>query len=790
MNDIPVPENEASQPMFIAPDYSPSLASDEAPTFISSPTTTASPQDPDVVEEPGDGDSGDSDPGVVEGGARVQLLHLPDDGEPLTISNLTGKLPVVSRGADRSKVVTALTQNEDYRATPNSGHAIARAVTDPDRLRLILHHDLTTRSVTETATLLIASVVVWLTHLLPLLQPRVAAAASEERAPIIDGDLDEDGKALGLLRFTFEDLAHLRRYLINVITMTLKAGGDYGTSILVKGVVQPGLTFPACIQIGDDPNEVFYTVGLADGITRFSRSWEELLPVLNPTVNWVKADAATKATAIVDALLTMGRGRELNVRYANGKDQVRQTLLAKHLVGVTDTGHTESAIRVEHTLVQPTNLVLAVSPLGGSTLKPKRVMSEGLGAAVAGIHTEQKPWEVEASTHETVTRALRLAGDADDLDPDVVSVALGAMQVPAQAPQGDLNLMRAVWLVSHLLSGDGRWYLRKHLRIVMSRTRIMRLHSYLASVIDVPWRKEKATSLKQARRAWSNGSPVPKGLAEKEWMPVVADSYKDLVERAWGGDHNAKMTVVVAGGIALVTDQLLTANTGSKEESDKVPFRANVDTVVEGLASRREGLYLLAHVADQFESDRAAYNSYTEAERVANRDLRDQTYLITALSEDDPAQTEGDQHRQQTDLVELTEYIVVSWSDPDRARAAEEKRGKKRERERDGRRPIKPTPEQSAAALRYDVRSLITRLDNTVAQLISLGVANTLLTDLLGDADDLTALRGQVGQIGGRLYDPILAKHSGNLAPGDPDDHDDHDDVPDAESDLDSDGGL
>jgi hypothetical protein len=105
------------------------------------------------------------------------------------------------------------------------------------------------------------------------------------------------------------------------------------------------------------------------------------------------------------------------------------------------------------------------------------------------------------------------------------------------------------------------------------------------TLIDLPWRHAKQDTRQQAQRAWKNGGPIPHELLGLDWDPVPTKDFTKLVPLAMAGDDDAKYTLQVAGGIALVTDKLLLSNTGSALASEQVPFRSNVNEVVTNLGN-------------------------------------------------------------------------------------------------------------------------------------------------------------------------------------------------------------
>ncbi|MCE0445590.1 hypothetical protein LT493_12835 [Streptomyces tricolor] len=131
------------------------------------------------------------------------------------------------------------------------------------------------------------------------------------------------------------------------------------------------------------------------------------------------------------------------------------------------------------------------------------------------------------------------------------------------APPGTA-LWRAVYLVSALTQPDLLELLKDQAKAIKGGKRMSMkgFGELLGPIIDLPWRAQKKLMTKQARNAWNNGGVLSNDVA-RAWTPVPTDDFTTLIEPAMKGDYDARRTLAVAGGVALIADKLLTRNVGS-----------------------------------------------------------------------------------------------------------------------------------------------------------------------------------------------------------------------------------
>ncbi|MFD0572223.1 hypothetical protein ACFQ0T_27215 [Kitasatospora gansuensis] len=305
---------------------------------------------------------------------------------------------------------------------------------------------------------------------------------------------------------------------------------------------------------------------------------------------------------------------------------------------------------------------------------------------LASVHLEFKEWDSAAQNVEVATRALKrvmqlgLGGwDKDELQV-VYGLAVGRTPV-ADLPTeyGDdtipgTALWRAVYLVHALTHPDLYGPIKEQSKAIKGERRMADkgFAGLLGPIVDQPWRSSKKDVTKQARNAWANGGVLTKDILTVPWKPLPTRDFTSLVDLARAGDEDARGTLAVAGGIALIADKLLTRNVGSALMAPKdkggVPFRADVNVVIGDLAmaDNEAGLWTLALAAQRFEADRLPRNSVTTRQIVRKPTaVPDSDYVHVVVDLSRPDRIARDAAGQP---VALTQWDVVWASDERRAR--------------------------------------------------------------------------------------------------------------------------
>ncbi|MBG0567825.1 hypothetical protein [Actinoplanes aureus] len=612
---------------------------------------------------------------------HVAAVSTPDDdrptliidGEPVAITNFRSELPPPAPAAGRVAFVKAA-QNDGLHLDDDGLHAVARALVDPHAAAAAVRSQLLTDEVVGPANLKALHGHVYLTEILPGLQPRAGAAASAVALPKVIGGLGPDKEPQATITLEFRDGGHLVEYLAQVVRQTRTMGRHYEASILTRRVSQPVLLHPGRIEF-EDGSPGFDVVVARDGLTRIMSSWAGLLPGLS---------ADELAAAIVKMLLATKSARKATdtqtSMHARGRAQVLQDLRARFAQGAA--GPSEDAIRIGQTLILPARVLISFESVGAAAVGAEYQFDDAVQALVASVHGEFEPWEGSAADAAAIQRALPRAVHDEAFDSDVAELAVGRHSVkdvpkifgpeyPATA------LWRAVLLASWFCAPTEFASLKRHLRDLLGVSRIYKKDyaEHLMTLIDLPWRYSKAASRQQAARAWGNGGPIPHDIIGVLWDPVPTDDFTTLVPKALAGDTNARCTLQVAGGIALVTDKVLLSNTGSAFTAGLVPFRSNVNDVVAdlGRVDNTAGLWQLARAANAFRAGRRAANSYTPQEAL-RRPPGPGAYTIPWVDPKNPAALTYDNAGQ---LRPLTTYHLVYLSNPQRAEEEKEEAKKK-----------------------------------------------------------------------------------------------------------------
>jgi hypothetical protein len=605
----------------------------------------------------------DSTDGVAIENDRGALTLHDGGGEPIRITNYTGAIPDGTDVKERSAFVRAAGAAQ-INLDEDALHTVARALTSPGTAAAIVKQGLLTTEVIGPVNLALLSGHAFLTEVVPLLQPRASGYAYSVDPPRVGGNVGEAGPAAEVT-LTFRNEQHLHDFMVQTVEQTIAHGDDYSPSILAKKVARPILTHVVDVRF-EDGAESFKVLAVRDGITRVVCSWKAQQPALTPA----QLGAFMSGKLLARKPVRAAAANE-TVRRARGRDDVAQGMRGVFVAGAAGQTPSEAAIRIAQTFTLPVQICLDLEEHAPSSVAAEARFEDTVQAVISSIHGEFKPWEDAAVESSAIMRAIPRAVHTQHLGADVAELAVGARGVEDMpnvfGPKAPATpLWRGVYLAAWLGHPYEMAGIKQHLRELTGARSITNkaFVSYMATVFDLPWRRYKAATERQARRAWANGGPLPREVLNTNWDPVPTDDFLTLVEPALAKEKNARNTLMVAGGVALVADKLLMSNVGSALSGGQVPFRANVDTVIEGLAQSEYGLCLLAHAANAFDHTRPAVNSFTPKELSANPALSTNTYVIPRPDVDAPYEVARDKARQ---IEHLTLYDVVWASNPRRA---------------------------------------------------------------------------------------------------------------------------
>ncbi|MFE0151269.1 hypothetical protein ACFWY5_29270 [Nonomuraea sp. NPDC059007] len=594
--------------------------------------------------------------------------------EKLVVSSPLEALPAAPSLGDQKRIVAAAVQHQLLSVPERSLEAVARACVRPDLVALQLEQSrgegLLLEEHVDGATLRSVHSRVWMSELIPGIQPRTSQEALSVPDPEVFG-VAKDGRAQAIIRYRYRDLEHFRQHVWQTISVTLHLN-SYEESILSRRVTRALIAHPVMIEFvdGTDP---LYLIAVRDGITRLASAWKVLAgPSTSPS------GAADLAVRTLFGESNAQPGVSLSDRMSNGRADHRELLRREH----HESEHASlRQVQIAQTFLMPAHLAVGVEAHSSGALTPEDVFDDAVRSILASVHVEFKPWDDSAQNLEVVTRSLKLfvqdrntaLGDQEQLR-DVYSLAIGRAK-EAETPRvyGDERipgtpLWRAICLLHTLTRPEFREQLKARAKEIKNERR-MSTKGYaglLGPVIDHPWRATKNAATKPARNAWSNGGVLCDDVLADGWIPVPTDNFLGLVKPALDGDTNARCTLAVAGGVALIADKLLTRNVGSAVSSTplagKVPFRADVSTVIAGLMRRDNemGIWLLAHAAQRFRHDRLPRNASTPRQLGLRDDATGYVHVAVDVAEADRIRRENGGE------VPLTTWDVVLASDPER----------------------------------------------------------------------------------------------------------------------------
>lgn len=565
-------------------------------------------------------------------------LKSSDGRDTFTIRNFRPDIPSEPIAKERTAFVKAATRAE-LPLDDDAFHAVARALTTIGQATDQIRTETLSVEHVGPATVHTIDGHVFLGELLPLFQPR---GAGLYEADLFDtaGAMDHDENPLAMTTMTFRDETHLKAHVRTVTERTIDLGRDYTASILTKKIANPVLIEAVRIQF-EDGTESFTSMAIRDGVSRVISAWKVIYP---------KADPFEFPDLIASHVLASSWMRDGNAASsrAKGRAAARQGLRVEAIRGLAGEVFGEFAIRVHQAFTVPAKIVVGAPA-------PVEDFEETMRELVAVSNGESRPWSREARDGDAMERALRRAVHDGQLGEHVQKLATGA--APGMAPT---PLWRSVLLLAELMSGTTPRLLKKHLADLTGRGRITdaTYARFLMPLIEAPWRIRKGMAV----AAWVDGGPIPTGVDWDNWTPVVTGDFTELVPRALAGDADARVTLQVAGGIALAADRLLVG-----KSLEDAPFSADVPTVLDGLGLRAAGLWLLARAANAFQADRLALSALPTSKKSSLQAV--DAYIVPKPSFREPEllldANAGPWHHT-SQPVPLTATDVVAFSDPHR----------------------------------------------------------------------------------------------------------------------------
>ncbi|MFD7895973.1 hypothetical protein [Streptomyces sp. NPDC059743] len=614
----------------------------------------------------------------TENGPETISFYLA--GEEFTVSGFERTLPGLSSVSERAHLVKAGLVSEATSLDEDGWHAVARAIVAPEAAAAQLRSEkgrppALIEEHVEGATLRSIHARVWLSELFPGHQPRTSQESLPVTDPEVHGDIDDQGRPYARVVYRYRDFAHLRDYLKQTIEATRRANPEpYDRSILARRITRAVIAHPCRLEFSDG-TEPLDVLAVRDGITRLTSAWAVLTNQESPFAE----DIAETAVEVLLAEKVQRRGsvkKPLSQLMAIGRQEVLAQLHEEFLKGVAEAQPADRSVRLGQTLIVPAQITVGIHRHDSAELSPREVFDDAVRSILASVHVEFRAWEPAAQNVEVGARAIsrvRLPGlPENNLLEGIIGLALGRRK-PEEVPEifGDgipgTPLWRAIYLIHFLTRSDIFEQVKRYAKDIkgVSRMTTAGYAEILGPIIDLPWRGAKAASLKQARNAWINGGVLTKGVMA-DWSPVACTDFTSLVGPALNGNNDSRQTLAVAGGTALIADKLVTRNVGSAV-GRTVPFRANVNQVIAGLAESEEGLWLLAFAAQAFDATRECLNSATKGQLAGRNTSRMYTIPAVDLAAADKVRRDGGG----VAVEPLDPWQAVAVSDPDRAREAD-----------------------------------------------------------------------------------------------------------------------
>jgi hypothetical protein len=620
---------------------------------------------------------------MTEGHPEKMSIDVPWGTDTIRVTNIPSRLPGDSTERQVSKVIEAGRANASASLSDASWRAVARATTGPDTLAALLRptpeepSGLLMVENVEGATLRSVITRVQLSELFPGPQPRTSMQVMEVPDPQVFG-LAHEGQPRAVLQHRYESVTHLRNHVWQTLHATLSMN-SYATSILTRSVTRNVITHPVEITF-EDGTEPLHVLVVRDGITRLASAWSVLAGY--------GSDPGEVARLATDALLGTATavGHDFGERLAASRAQYRHKLREEFERELKEQPPGPRAAQIAQSYVVPAQIAVGAEGHDGQMLSPEDIFDDAVRSVLASVHVEFKQWDPAAQNVEVITRALKRIIQQNDPRWDtadlqvVYGLAVGRIGVTEfplilggdPAPPGTA-LWRAVYLVSAITQPELLELLKDQAKAIKGDQRMSMkgFGELLGPIIDLPWRAKKQAVTKQARNAWTNGGVLSADVLQG-WVPRPTDDFTKLVAPAMEGDDDARRTLAVAGGVALIADKLLTRNVGSslgaKREKGGVPFRADVHQVIDGLARRGNelGLWTLALAANTFRSDALPQNAVTKRSLVGRPvpASAEPPYVYPRIDLNAPDRIARDPDGVP---VPLYEWDVVAASNPERA---------------------------------------------------------------------------------------------------------------------------
>ncbi|MBT2873545.1 hypothetical protein [Streptomyces sp. McG7] len=284
---------------------------------------------------------------------------------------------------------------------------------------------------------------------------------------------------------------------------------------------------------------------------------------------------------------------------------------------------------------------------------------------VAGEHLEKNPWTPDAMWHNIANQtidALVARGELRREEADIITGLTPLEELPTALNCPDPSpIWRCIYTAYRLTAGSSFGETKADIRNIMARRAVTnkQFSFMLGVIVDRDIRRPKArkepgarrpSSLQRARNAFGDGGFLTEDVAGRQWIPVFAP-LQQLLERALGGDRDARITLMIGGGFALMMDGYLTRDRESKLFEGSAPFRGSPPAILTDLAGHEHGLRMLATAWEYWDPTKPAHD-----------------YNIPVINADGSLVITGDT-RETRRPERLTEYRLYGIASPSKAMA-------------------------------------------------------------------------------------------------------------------------
>lgn len=549
----------------------------------------------------------------------------------------------------RTMLATALGK-EATELTADARWVIARSVADPLAATSVVKNGGSSRYAGDSALTMLPTDVE-LASLIVLDQPRGADTPTTIRAPRVFGELDADGEPLPQMIYEFATFADLFNHIRHAVDVTIQSGQNLETSILSSQVSKPILLVVATIRITaepgtDGPLEIHVLVP-SDGNTRSVCSLVAALGGEYP--------ADDLPDAIAKRMLERVGPLGSSAAHHKGRAAVHAKALDEFYAAAGDITN-PNLVRYGQTTLIPAEIIIGFRRFGPKLEERSFEFVDAVRSDVGQQHSLSKAWPTGAVSANVGGQAIARAAAEGHLPAEVGRAAEGVGAFTpgitleplldgdgGPAPEVstlDTGLARGVWLSQALTQPGAYGHVKRHIRALGGHKQVDK-KTYAAHIAATLWREWapfKSASHSNEAAAWRVGGAIPHILIEKNWDALFPARWSELVPIALDDADprrdDAKATLMVAGGLALVADGQILAASGStnKGANGQEYRRSQPPVIIADLGETTAGLWTLAHAADSFRSDRPASNAFSKPTGISK-----DAYNIAFPSHSDPS---------------------------------------------------------------------------------------------------------------------------------------------------------